>query len=417
MSDTDPANPRFPLFDSLRGIAALSIFVFHLPFAILLSAANPVRPYLFQLNAGVAVFFLCSGFLLYRPFARARLTGVPRPRLAAYAQRRALRIAPAYWVALPLVVLLIGKSGEATTATPVFTARGVVAYFGFLQGYDSSTLLGGISAAWTLCIEVAFYAMLPFWAKVMRRTSGGSPRAFLLTELAALAALAAIGLTWTSIAAVRTHPTSAVFLDVTTIEPWLYVLPGFLDYFALGMALAVISAVVAGRPNPPVVVGVIDRFPGVAWLGAALTFFALAHLGRWLPGSFGPQYIGTHVLQGAFAVALLLPAVFGDPRRGLVRKFLGNRVLLWVGLVSYGLYLWHAALISKGSELGLIKLLGSVGFAAVVLAASLLVAGASFYVVERPALRLGRRLSPRNVSQDADMRVRDLPRHERTSSE
>jgi hypothetical protein len=41
------------------------------------------------------------------------------------------------------------------------------------------------------------------------------------------------------------------------------------------------------------------------------------------------------------------------------------------------------------------------------------VAAASFYAVERPALRLGQRLSRRSRSQDADARMRDLARHER----
>ena len=58
-----------------------------------------------HLNVGVALFFLISGFLLYRPYALALVHGSEPPRLAAYAKRRFLRIVPAYWVALTLLAL------------------------------------------------------------------------------------------------------------------------------------------------------------------------------------------------------------------------------------------------------------------------------------------------------------------------
>ena len=65
---------------------------------------------------------------------------------------------------------------------------------------------------------------------------------------------------------------------------------------------------------------------------------------------------------------------------------------------------------SKLSDLGA---LDAVPFTAIALGLTLIVAAASFYGIERHALRLGRRLSHRRRSQDADMRMRDLPSHER----
>jgi peptidoglycan/LPS O-acetylase OafA/YrhL len=162
---------------------------------------------------------------------------------------------------------------------------------------------------------------------------------------------------------------------------------------------------------------VIDRAPWLPWLVAAVAYFAIAHLGTWIPDSPAGQYVAAHGLQGLFAFALLLPAVFGDPSRGWVRRLLANRVLLWVGLVSYGLYLWHAAIISKLSDIGARDSLGSFGFIAAALGLSLLVAAASFYLIERPALRLGRRDARRRPSHDADIRMHDLARHERPEPE
>jgi len=410
---TAPTNPRFPLFDSLRAIAALSVFVIHLPFAYRLATDNPVRPYLLAMNVGVALFFLISGFLLYRPFARARYAGEARPATASYARRRVLRIVPAYWVALPLVVLLLGASGEAAPATEVFSPRGALAYFGFGQVYGSNTLFGGISAAWTLCVEAAFYALLPLWALLMRRIPCASPRAFLRSELLALAGLFAIGLIWTSVAVASENVTAAALVDVTLNEPWRYVFPAYLDHFALGMGLAAVSVVVAERAARPSAVRAIDRAPWLPWIVALLAFFLAANLDALFPGSRAAQLVATHELQAVFAFAVMLPAVFGDPARGMVRRLLASRALLWTGLVSYGLYLWHAAIIQKLAGWSALGGLGWVGFSALALSLSLAAAAASFYAVERPAMRLGRRLSPRHRSQDADIRARDLGRHER----
>ena len=85
---------RFGLMDSLRAIAALSIVAYHVApragafddeFALDLSA---------QLSTGVALFFLISGFLLYRPFVIAHAQGERFPDVGAYAWRRFLRIVP-----------------------------------------------------------------------------------------------------------------------------------------------------------------------------------------------------------------------------------------------------------------------------------------------------------------------------------
>ena len=63
------------------------------------------------------MFFLISGFLLYRPFVAARLRGEPMPFVGAYAWRRFLRIVPAYWVALTATALLL-RSPRSSTKTP-----------------------------------------------------------------------------------------------------------------------------------------------------------------------------------------------------------------------------------------------------------------------------------------------------------
>src|SRR5213592_3870613 len=92
---------RFPHIDSLRAIAAIAVLGTHA--AIFAGADGPHTTsghYAERLEVGVAIFFVISGFLLYRPFAAARATAAQPPHTGPYAWRRALRIVPAYWLAL-----------------------------------------------------------------------------------------------------------------------------------------------------------------------------------------------------------------------------------------------------------------------------------------------------------------------------
>src|SRR5581483_10066033 len=121
---------RFPLFDGLRAIAALSVVAVH--FAAYTSSLNTgaLRAVTSQLAAGVCVFFLISGFLLYRPFVAARLERGSRD-LPSYARGRVLRIVPAYWFALTVLALWPGLPG-------VFT-RDAWVYYLFGQNYSVHT--------------------------------------------------------------------------------------------------------------------------------------------------------------------------------------------------------------------------------------------------------------------------------------
>jgi peptidoglycan/LPS O-acetylase OafA/YrhL len=173
----------------------------------------------------------------------------------------------------------------------------------------------------------------------------------------------------------------------------LYTLPAFLDYFAIGMGLAVASVALADRE--PGFVRVIDRAPWLPVAGAALAFYLLGtHVGP-LGDGWGTQFMWRHYLKAAVGIGLLLPAIFGEPSRGLVRRVLGNRALLWLGMVSYAFYLWHLAILTKLDNAGLPGSIGGIGFAIVGFVCTTAVAGASWYLVERHALRLGRRLSQR----------------------
>jgi peptidoglycan/LPS O-acetylase OafA/YrhL len=376
---------RFPLIDGLRAIAAIAVLSTHAAFfAGAEYPGSAVGHYTQRLEVGVAIFFVISGFLLYRPFLVARLERRERPSTAAYAWRRILRIVPAYWVALTLTVWWLDKRG-------VFTADGVPTFYGLAQTYRESTISGGITQAWTLTIELAFYAFLPGFAYVMARIPARDGRAVLRTEALALAALAAVSIAWKAVVLSQGDPHK---IEVT---PWLLALPAYLDQFSIGMGLALLSAWLPRRERAPRAVELIDRAPWVPWLVAAVAFWVVSTQigigGRLFEPMSVPQYLARHALYAVVACGLVLPAVIGTPGRGLVRRVLGWRVLAWLGLVSYGIYLWHntvLALLARWGFGDVAPIHPYLAWPLAALAGASLLAAASWYLIERPALTLKR---------------------------
>jgi peptidoglycan/LPS O-acetylase OafA/YrhL len=358
--------PRYPLVDSLRALAALAIVGFHVSALFGGFALEHLGRWLAQLNVGVPLFFAISGFLLYRPWVAAQLDRRRPPSLRVYAERRVLRIVPAYWVALVVIAVVVGR--DAILDMP----SGLV-YFGFLQAYDRDTFTGGIGQAWTLSVEVAFYAALPLIALAGARLGGRDRRAVLRRQAALLAGLALVSLVWRLLVLALTVPSDAAYY------PLLSALPTQLDTFACGMALAVLSAAGAdGRAG-----AAIARAPWLPWVVAAAAY---AGLSLWRPRELGFVLIA-HELQVVVAIGLLLPAVVGTDGGGAVRRLLAWRPLAWVGLISYGVYLWHLDALREVSDSGLPRLPAIVAGVAL----SLALGAASWYGIERHALRLGRR--------------------------
>jgi peptidoglycan/LPS O-acetylase OafA/YrhL len=379
-----PGNPRFPLFDGLRAIAAGSIVITHVAAITSFNYGNPLGAYTARLNMGVAFFFVISGFLLYRPFLAARFAGRPAPRIRDYARRRVLRIFPAYWVALTILAATVGLCG-------VFTGDWWI-YYLLLQNNSKATTLCGIGAAWSLTIEAAFYVALPLWALLMARVQRGRPgRTMVRIEVAALLAisLVAIGVRTWAFAAYEGQSQ----VDISLL--------GNADWFAYGMGMALASVVLAGRERESRIVRVVSDHAWVPWaLAAFLWWLDSTQLGmsRVLPPVYDDgQWLAEHLIFPLVGCLLALPAAFGDPRRGLPRRILGHPVLAWVGLVSYGLFLWHQPLMVPIIQHGGDDLFPGMPFLSALLTVgliSLAIAAASYYVVERPILRYKDRRRP-----------------------
>ena len=140
--------------------------------------------------------------------------------------------------------------------------------------------------------------------------------------------------------------------------------------------------------------------PWACWLAAAALYFVVANLG--LTTGFNtttgstPANVLAPVLVGVIAALVVLPAVFGDQSRGIIRGFLRSRPMVALGIISYGIYLWHYTYIRLSlqwvanghlSPSMLVRLV-------VVLALTLGTATASYYLLERPCIRWSQRQGP-----------------------
>jgi peptidoglycan/LPS O-acetylase OafA/YrhL len=380
---------RFPLFDSLRAIAFLSVMVTHAAvFAGIEDGDAFLAPYVARLDVGVQIFFVISGFLLYRPFVAAALRGEEPPASGPYAWRRFLRVAPPYWLALTVTAIWLGFTG-------IFSLDHAPLYYGFAHIYSGETLgYAPMPQAWSLCVEVAFYAFLPLYALLMRRLPARGVGARLRLELAGAAALLLVSGVYKLWLLGRGPATEPSLLG------WHLAFPESLDYFAIGIALAALSAAYAQRDELPRPLRAIERYPSLAW-GAAFAAFVVASRGIGFTGRLDDtlpdaRYLERHYLYAAIALCLLLPAVFGDHRRGVVRRLLANRGLLWLGVVSYGAFLFHFAVLIQLERWDFAEVATGAArylWFPAVLAGTVVIAAVSWYGFERPVLRL-RRLFP-----------------------
>ena len=271
---TTARSPRFPCFDGFRAIAALSVLVGHVTFLSRANRVGRLSPYVARTDIGVAFFFLISGFLLYRPFAAAVLGAGDRPRLGPYLKRRILRIVPAYWVALTVSLFVFHTQ-------PHLSVKDLVIFYGFLQIYDKWHILGGIAQAWTLCTEMSFYLFLPFWAWLTH--AGLGRRAATLgravrspADRGRRAVRVQPGLPAVSHEPrlrFRASPWAASSIEPGTAATWL---PAMLDYFALGMLLAVVSAWAARSAEPGRLVRRLGATPWLWWGLAAATYWVVS---------------------------------------------------------------------------------------------------------------------------------------------
>jgi peptidoglycan/LPS O-acetylase OafA/YrhL len=387
---------QFAGFDGLRAIAALGVLLCHVGLQSgFVGRHKGLGPWISRADVGVALFFVLSGFLLYRPFVAARLDRRPGPGVRKYLRKRLLRILPAYWLALTVLVVVLDTRhrNDITGWWDAFI------YYGLLQSYSKSHALGGLQQAWTLVNEMAFYFLLPLWAAafawVASRTKA---RAAVAVEFLVLAAAAAGALGFR----LWLHSFQPNDPSLGNFDPRFHWIIANFHLFVPGMALALALEWSRRRDEPLRLLEAPRRHPLVSWAVALVGLWAVStqlNLGVQVGASESGQAMAKELLYGLVGFALLLPVALAGATLPKSLRWLGTRLMVLLGVLSYGIYLWHEGVIDLYRENRNEPPLHGwfAGILVVTVVASVAVAGISYLVVERPALSLKdkrRRLFP-----------------------
>lgn len=369
--------PRLPPYSDaltgLRGIAAGWVLVFHLWQFMggprLAIGPIDLTPLAARGHLGVDLFFVLSGYLIGGAWVIARLGG-PAVPVGAFWKRRFLRVFPAYWAQWLVLALLAWWSANAFPLNATDALLSATLTFNLVQ---NDAALNAVW--WSLPVEWDFYLAAPLmaWLFATRRTLPPWLMALVVASVMLRAAM------WWS---VHTYG-----IDAIGFYRWVIQLPGRLDQFALGMLAA--HALAQGR-------GGSERLLLLAGSIATLVLVWLVHrAGNVVDGAIAPWLFFQFTLFGCAFTALMAAAALSRTRA--VQLIFANRPLVFLGTISYSLYLWHYPVLQwlrRWAQAQDIPL-SDWRFAAGAVVCSIGLSTLTYSLTERPFLPRRRRMVPR----------------------
>jgi peptidoglycan/LPS O-acetylase OafA/YrhL len=329
---------------------------------------------------GVDVFFVLSGYLI-TGLLLAEFEQRGRIRLGAFWLRRARRLLPALLVVVVVVSLLV-RFAEPSGTFPGYRLDALSALFYCSNWWQVATSgnyfaatsgLPPLTHTWSLAVEEQFYLVWPLVVLAVLGLSRSFARGVrVLLAVSVTGALASV-----VEMALLFHPggdTTRIYFGTDTHAQSVLV----------GAALACALTLVERRRG---LTGMdpVARTPGARrWFlaGGVVGMVAILALSRLLGGASAFTYRGGFAVVAVSAAAVIL-AVVSVPA-GMVARVLSVPALVWLGSISYGVYLWHfpVAVFVDAHRTGL----GGPALFGLRCLVTLSVAAASFYLIERPVI-------------------------------
>lgn len=356
--------------NGLRAIAIALVLGYHFFSPLTFHGKEYLRGFLTGGWAGVDLFLVLSGFLVSRIVIKNHRA---ENFLRVFYARRALRILVPYYLFLLCSYLCVrALEPQAEIAWPVFLLHLQTIWFGWNDQWTISPL----NATWTLGLEEYFYLVVPLVILRLGRK--------------AVVPVAVIGLAVGFLGrfAIATYrPTSSVAYFIWRPDGLLW-----------GM-------LIAAAMESPGIGEKIRRWRSV-FLATALVLTATLLAFFWNSSDLhSPEQSANAWLYPAapFAAALWLCVVLTSKETSWTQPILANRPMVYLGTISYSIYLYHELVHSFGKLAGL----NSGVHAAAMVLISVGIAGFSWRVLERHLIAYGHRLAygaPRNYPSDTQHR-------------
>jgi peptidoglycan/LPS O-acetylase OafA/YrhL len=314
MAARAPEQERLHSLTGLRAVAALAVYISHLPVPI--GAPAVLVTAMANGYCGVTFFFTLSGFVL----AINYFDRLDRPSAGAIWRFLTARFARVYPLYLLVLVYILARTHQLGAPLPDWQEH-VLA----LQAWDPrlDVAYGYNGPGWSISVEFFLYAMFPLLVPFMARADRGVRSLVIL--VAAVVALMGLLVVWLSIGEPR------ALSDPNSAFRWLYRTPALrLGDFLLGILAARLYLRLRNRQRMHVL--------GWALTGGAILWTALALVNR---GLF-LQPVSFDLLYAIPAFALLLGLSVAP--RTFVARMLSLPVMILFGEASYAFYLIHQPL-------------------------------------------------------------------------
>jgi peptidoglycan/LPS O-acetylase OafA/YrhL len=371
---TPPATTErvyFPELDGLRFVAFMMVYLFHqgvpTPLLFRLIGRRVGLAFVYNGGCGVSLFFILSGYLIAALLLREEAR-YGRIELGAFWIRRILRIWPLYYLLIALgfglLPALLGELG--TPAYKLAMRTHFVPFLCFLGNWSIALAqpipYGWVGVLWSVCVEEQFYLIVPLLIAL------SAPR--IRVPLVVTLLIGSIGVRWACAHASDLHQ----LIVYNTFAQF--------DTLLSGVLLALVVGWNRDRPR-------LTRWLRfLQWPLYAVIAWGMSQpqLGRGSVWNRTWDYVWVWIC----GAGVVMVAVWG---RGWLRAVLSYPRLVWLGKISYGLYMYH--------EIALLSVMGSTAssplfvnkeelLSIAALALTVAMAAVSYYAYERPFLRLKR---------------------------